>query len=136
MSTKLKSTKSGGDPVADFMVKLKHPLKAEIEAVRKIIHRADPSLTEQIKWNAPSFCKDGDDRITLNLTGKGFIRLIFHRGAKVKDSNGKGRLFEDKTGLLEWAADDRAIAKFTSMADVKEKEKHLIATVKKWISLT
>lgn len=136
MSAKLKSNKSGGDQVADFMAKLKHPLKAEIEAVRKIIHSAHPELTEQIKWNAPSFCKEGEDRITFNLAGKGFIRLIFHRGAKVKDSKGEGRLFEDKTGLLEWAADDRAIAKFTDLRDVKAKEKDLVAIVRKWISLT
>ncbi len=36
------------------MAGLEHPLKAEIEALRDIILRAHPGITELIKWNAPS----------------------------------------------------------------------------------
>jgi hypothetical protein len=51
--------------------------------------------------------------MTFNLHGKGFFRLVFYRGAKVKDDIGKGPLFDDTTGLLEWVTADRVLVKFT-----------------------
>ncbi len=119
-----------------FLKELKHPQKKEIELLRKIILSTDKKLTEQIKWNAPSFCYNGDDRITFNLTGKGFIRIIFHCGAKVKDNKSKTRLFDDKTGLFEWAANDRTIVTFSDLEEIKAKEKHLKEVIKSWLSIT
>ena len=121
------------EQVKQFLADLKHTHKKEVEALRKIILAADKNLTEQIKWNAPSFCHNGDDRITMNLAGKGMVRLVFHRGAKVKDAQGKGRILDDKTGLLEWASDDRAIVTIKDMDTVKANEKDLVCLVKKWI---
>jgi hypothetical protein len=87
--------------VVDYMNNLEHPLKKEIEEVRKIILSANNQFTEHIKWNAPSFCINNEDRVTFNLQGKGYFRLIFLRGSKVKKDNiGKGPLFEDTTGLF------------------------------------
>jgi hypothetical protein len=124
---------SGAQQVKEFLDQLEHPLKKEILAVRKIILGANKELTEQIKWNAPSFCFNGEDRITFNLLGKDFFRLIFHTGAKVKEKKVKGKLLEDKSGLLEWAADDRAVAKFNDMKEIKANEKVLIDIVNRWI---
>lgn len=136
MPAKSPKPADGHQQVIDYLSKLDHPLKKEIEEVRKIILSSDNQLTEQIKWNAPSFCMHGDDRITFNLHGKGFFRLIFHCGAKVRDRKSKGRLFEDTTGLLDWASDDRAIAKFTDMKDVNAKGDALKSTVRAWIKAT
>ena len=69
MPAKIKLTDK--EQVRAYMNQLNHPMKAEIEMVRRIIAGADSRLTERIKWNAPSFCLDGDDRITFNLHGKG-----------------------------------------------------------------
>lgn len=129
-------SKAAHQEVNEFLNDLKHPLKAKIEAIRKIILKADNRLTEHIKWNAPSYCIHGDDRITFNLAGKGFIRLVFHCGAKAKDNQAKNKLFEDTTGLLEWAANDRAIAKFTTMEEIKIREKDLIKTINTWLLKT
>lgn len=120
--------------VDEFMSKLDHPLKHEIEKVRAIILESDAQLTEHIKWNAPSYCYNNEDRITFNLHGKGFFRLVFHCGSKVKER--KERLFEDPTGLLDWAANDRAIVKFTNENDVEEKTEQLKAVIRKWIEIT
>jgi hypothetical protein len=129
-------SKSGKEQVTEFLKDLKHPLKAEVEELRKIILQTDNRLTEHIKWNAPSFCIHGDDRITFNLAGKGFIRLVFHCGAKAKDNQAKNRLFEDTTGLLEWAANDRAIVKFAGMQEIKKRENDLIKIISTWILKT
>ncbi|MBS4172776.1 DUF1801 domain-containing protein [Bacillus sp. FJAT-49736] len=132
-----KSKKSSVEQqVAEFMDNLEHPLKEEIGEVRKIILSANKQINEHIKWNAPSFQVGNEDRITFNLHGKGFFRLIFHCGAKKKDAIGQGYLFDDTTGILEWVAGDRAIVKFTDMNDVKAKEKKLTEVITKWIEVT
>ncbi|MGE6260756.1 DUF1801 domain-containing protein [Heyndrickxia sporothermodurans] len=127
---------SGHQQVVEFMDNLEHPLKEEIEAVRKIILSANKQINEHIKWNAPSFQFENEDRITFNLHGKGFFRLIFHCGAKKKDNIGQENLFDDTTGILEWVAGDRAMVKFTDINDVKAKEKKLKEVIIKWIEVT
>lgn len=138
----MKTVKKGNDKakgrqaVEDFLMNLEHPFSAEIEEVRKIVLSANKELTEHIKWNAPSFAINGEDRITFNLQGKGFFRLVFHCGAKVRDGKSDARLIEDTTGLLEWAASDRAIAKFTDMEDVKRKKDVLVRVTNMWLDKT
>lgn len=134
---KRKSPKlSGSEQVAQFLAELTHPQKAEIEEVRRIILEAQPDLTEQIKWKAPSFCAHGDDRITFNFSGKKGFRLVFHCGVKKRAVPLTERLYEDTFGIMEWADHDRAIVQFPDVNSVKEKKEALIKTVQIWISLT
>lgn len=131
-----KSSKlSGPEQVAEFMNHLEHPLKEVIEEVRKIILSTDDKITEHIKWNAPSFCYGGEDRITFNLHEKGFFRLIFHCGAKAKYRYTNEPLIIDTSGLLEWKAVDRAMMKFTDQDDVKAKEGKLREIITKWLEV-
>ncbi|MBD0257911.1 MAG: DUF1801 domain-containing protein [Cytophagales bacterium] len=116
------------------MAQLQHPLKEAIGAVRSILLGAHPELTERIKWNAPSYCYHGDDRVTFNLHGEGFFRLVFHCGAKAKAGKPAGRLLDDATGLLEWVTDDRATVTFTGMQEVQAKETALGRVVRQWIA--
>ncbi|WP_191567366.1 DUF1801 domain-containing protein [Metabacillus idriensis] len=126
---------SGPEQVAEFMNNLEHPLKEEIEEVRNIILSTDDKITEHIKWNAPSFCYEGEDRITFNLHGQGFIRLVFHCGAKVKDRKINEPLIVYPSGILEWKAADRAMMKFTDKNDVKAKEEKLREVITKWLKV-
>ncbi len=126
---------SGPDQVEAFLNKLEHPLKPEIEAVRNIILRANSQLREHIKWNAPSFHDQAEDRITFHLRGKDFFLLVFHCGAKAKERADKGPLFEDTTGLLQWVAADRATVRLTSMEDVITKKDKLVEVINKWLEV-
>lgn len=126
--------RNGPEQVAAFFDELDHPLKEAMLSVRAIILASDDSITEHVKWKAPSFMHGGDDRITFNLHRDGRILLIFHRGAKVKDSNGTGRLFDDTTGMLDWLADDRASVAFGSVEEVLAKQDDLRKIVKMWIT--
>lgn len=132
----LKKRLTGPEQVAEFMAKLEHPLKEEIELVRQIVLSSADSIREHIKWNAPSFFIENDDRITFNLKGKGFFRLIFHCGAKARPEAAKEPLFVDHTGLLEWQANDRALEKFIDMEDIKAKEDGLRLVIGEWIKAT
>lgn len=119
------------EKVDAFLRDLQHSRKAEIEAIRSLILKSHPGVTEQIKWNAPSFCYGGDDRVTLRLQPGNRVQLIFHRGAKSKDSSGFS--FADESELLEWLAVDRAVVTFQGVEDVKQKETVLSDLVCRWM---
>lgn len=108
-----------------------HPQKEAIEYLSAAILAADPQITEQVKWNAPSFCYDGVDRVTFQLKSED-IQLIFHRGAKVKDDTASFT-FDDDSGLMDWRSPDRAVVTFKNLADVKANEETFLALVKRWI---
>ena len=125
------SNRSG--EVDQFIKDLEHPLKEEIAQMRAIILDSDPQISEHIKWNAPSFLYNGEDRLTFNLHHRDRIQLIFHRGAKVKDS--QGFEFEDSTGLLEWVTADRAKLTLLDMQDLDAKKTALRKVVNQWIKV-
>ena len=125
---------SGEEQVSSFINKTTHPLKKVMEEVRRLILSTNKEITEHIKWNAPSFCMDGDDRITFNLSKSDYLLLVFHRGVKVKNS--KGQLFNDTTGLLEWLSNDRATIKISSMQEVTARKNQLKKVIKQWIDNT
>lgn len=119
--------------VTAFLVGMTHTRKAEIERVRELIFEAEPTLREQIKWNAPSYGHE-DDRITFRLQPGDKVDLIFHRGAKVKDS--AGFAFTDESGLVKWLAADRGIVSFADAAEIEASAKPFKQLVKRWIAAT
>jgi hypothetical protein len=133
MANKTSKTNQEND-VDRFMVRLEHPLKDVVEEVRRIILAADDEITEHIKWNAPSFGYHHQDRVTFRLYPKEGVQLIFHRGAKVKAS--EGFTFEDDSGLLQWLASDRAAVTLLDRRDVEAKEASLARVVKRWMDAT
>ena len=119
---------------ATFFAACKHPLLAELLALRTIVQQSAPKLAEIIKWNAPSYhIAGGDDCLTFNLSAKDRVRLVFHCGAKQKDTRGQGPLVEVDHAWLQWPADDRAVATFFDMAEVEAAKPSLIKLVRAWI---
>lgn len=125
---------NGPAAVAQFLQTLDDPRKAEVAQLRTIILGADPGITEQIKWKAPSFCYRGDDRVTMRLHPKGGVQLIFHRGAKVKDST--DFVYDDQSGLLQWVAKDRATLTFHTLAEITAQQQTLEELVRRWVAAT
>lgn len=122
----------GPQDVAEFMQKLEHPLKAEIEAVRAIILGADKQIGEGIKWNSPSFCIK-EYFATVNIRNDALL-VILHLGAKVKDSSFTGLTISDPAGLLEWLGKDRAAVKFRDMQAVEAQRTAFEDIVRQWIT--
>ena len=120
------------EQVDQFLSRLDHPMKTEIEQVRRIILSANEEITEHIKWNAPSFCYKGEDRVTFNLHAKDGIQLIFHRGAKSKES--AELKSSNPSNLLKWITTDRAKVELKDMADVEANRSELARLVNTWIS--
>ena len=122
--------------VTAYIQKLEEPTAAIIEALRQIILSTAPEISEEIKWNAPSFFYTGPMKqfnpkeykrhiIVMNLHKR--ILLVLPSGAKVNDNS----------GLLEGDyTDGRRLINITGMDDVIQKEPLLRAIVKEWLKAT
>ena len=113
-----------------FMAALDHPLKADIEAVRKLILAASSEIIDGVKWNSLSF-RHTDWFATVNLRSTTTIQLVMHTGAKAKDNPKLNT--PDENGLLVWLAKDRALATLGSGKTLKTNAKAFEAIVKAWI---
>jgi hypothetical protein len=114
--------------VEAFLASLDHPLKPEILAVRQVILGADPSITEGIKWNVPSFRATGWFA-AFHLRAKAGMQVILHLGAKVRD--GAAVAIDDP--LLVWLGKDRASVTFRDADDVAEKRDAFADLIRRWI---
>jgi len=125
--------KKSANEVDDFMQALAHPQKAEIEALRTIIKGADKSISEGIKWNAPSY-RTVEWFATMNLRSKTGMQVILHLGAKVKEKGWKGFTLDDPAGLATWLGKDRAMVTFADLKAIKAHKGAFVAILKQWIA--
>lgn len=116
-----------------FMRELRHPCKAEVEALREVVLGADPSIAEGIKWNAPSF-RTSEYFGTTHLRAKAGIGLILHLGAKARELPKGGLRIEDPEKLLTWLGKDRAMVSFADRRDLENKTAALRAILRQWLA--
>lgn len=121
-SSKAKPTDA--EQVADWMNKLEHPLKAEIDAVRTIIKASNKAIKERIKWNAPSYYSTADI-VTFNHRATKHVHLIFHHPTIVKIIS----------PLLEGDYKDRRMLYLPDMKAVKANKKELQRIINESVQL-
>ncbi len=107
------------------MDKLNHPFKTEVQIIREIIKNVNKDITEQIKWNAPSFSYGGESLVTFNLWEQGRIHLVFHNPM----------ISKVKSKVLEGDYDYRRMAYFADMKDIEAKKSALEKVLKDLIKL-
>ena len=122
---KANSTTGNTEQVDEFMDKLDHPFKAEVQMIREIIKKVNKEITEQIKWNAPSFSYKGESLVTFNLWEKKKIHLVFHNPM----------ISKVKSKLLEGDYDHRRMAYFADKKDIEAKRIALEKALKDLIKL-
>jgi len=83
MIKKLITKLTDAEQVALYMENATHSLKAEMEAIRKIIKGADKRIGERIKWSAPSYYFK-QDMVTFGPVKANTILLVFHHPFIVK----------------------------------------------------
>ncbi|MEO5499392.1 MAG: DUF1801 domain-containing protein [Candidatus Saccharimonadales bacterium] len=119
----------------EFFSDLDDEKRLQVDALRDLILKTEPQLEEHIKWNAPSYVLDGDDRITFNLMNKqGVVKLILHMGATRKEDKKATPIMQDVTGLIEWSSDIRGMITFDTTDDVNSKLPLLRKIIKDWLS--
>jgi hypothetical protein len=110
--------------------------KAQVEGIRNIIMAAEPRLLETLKWNAPNFVLDGEDRLTLNLMNKeGKVKLIFHMGATKPEDKRANPVMTDTTGLLFWNSNIRGTITFESSQHVDQVREQVTTLVREWLRI-
>ena len=122
---KPKLTKDKAEQVQEFMDQLDHPFKAEVQILREIIKNTDSGITEQSKWNAPSFSYKGESLVTFNLWEKKRVHLVFHNPM----------ISRVRSELLEGEYEDRRMAYFADKSDIELKSKALEKALKDLIRL-
>lgn len=110
--------------------------RAQIVLLREIIISTAPELVESIKWNAPNYIFNGEDRITFNVLNKdNSVKLVFHMGALRKEDKKGKPITVDGAQLLEWASDIPGYATFRSLDDIKLRESVLRNFILSWLAL-
>ena len=132
MQSKEKNAKPSDSAAVDaYMQALAHPLAKLAAEVRRTILAADPSVGEEIKWNAPAFFYTGamvpfDPKeyrrhlIVFNFYRKDCLRLVFWHGDRAND----------KSGFLAGTySDGRRVAELLSMEELRSRKKTLVAVL-------
>jgi uncharacterized protein YdhG (YjbR/CyaY superfamily) len=114
LAKKTGTNSSDAEKVEEYMRKLVHPLKAEIEVIRNIIKGANNKIAERIKWNAPSYYYK-EDLVTFNIRATKHVHLVFHQPAIVNMSS----------ALLEGNYKDRRMVYLQHMQQVEANKKEL-----------
>jgi hypothetical protein len=101
--------------VSGFLDALDSDRRSQVDALRELVLSAHPGLVETIKWNSPSYSLYGVDRLTVNVSKTGPVRLILHHGTRVAEDKGEMPSFTgDPAGLLTWHSNIRASLNWTT----------------------
>lgn len=122
--------------VPEFLADLTPDQKAQVELLRQYILQAEPTLTENIKWNAPNYVFKGIDRITFNLMNKEHVvKILIHKGAVEKEDKKSKPVMNDTFGLVSWNSNIRGTLAFSSIQDVERNAQALVTIFKNWLKL-
>ena len=122
--------------IEEFLGGLSKEKRLQVDALRDLILKTQPQLQEHIKWNAPSYVLDGDDRITFNLINKQqLVKIILHMDVIRKENKKGAPLMQNDSGLIEWSSDIRGTITFASMEDVTSNLTLLQKIIKDWLAI-
>jgi hypothetical protein len=108
-----------------YMARLEYPMKAEVEAIRETIKGIDRDITEEVKWNAPSFSYKGAYLVTFNLRNPHRILLVFHHPAIARITS-------------DWLEGDypaRRLAYLAGMDELQARNGELISIIQRLIRI-
>jgi hypothetical protein len=131
---KAKQTKA--EKVAAYMQQLQHPMKDVIEELRKVIKASHTDIEEDIAWNTPTYYYTGLMQDFAPKEYKNYIvGFVMNRTDCVRLVFLFGKRLDNADGLLEGTfKDERKLAVFNSMQDVKNKKQALQAAIRNWIA--
>jgi len=121
--------------VEEFITDLSDERQQQVQALRALIKATHPELTEHIKWNAPSYVLDGEDRITFNMHYPDQTMILIHMGATRKENKKADPIMKDETGLVEWNSDIRGTVSFSSLDEIANSQADLTKILNAWLLL-
>lgn len=128
-----RSARTAPTDVDALLATLEHPLTPVILALRSIVLGVDPSITESIKWNAPSYAT-AEHFATFHLRAADAVQLVLHLGAKARPDAALRERIADPDALLQWRGSDRATVTFRDLRDVEAKRAAFADVLRQWIT--
>lgn len=123
--------------IDEFLESLDPARREQVDVVRTLILAARPQLIEHIKWNAPSYVYEGEDRITFNVMNKqNFVKLVLHMGVAHKEDKNGIPVLKDDSGIVEWSSDIRGTITFSDINDVHIKSNAIKLILKNWLAIS
>lgn len=115
------------EKVSEYLQKMVHPLMEMVHLLRKMILSVDEKIGEGIYWNSPTFYFTGEMKAFEPKEYKRYIvGFVFNKTEVIRMVFLKGANATDPTGILEGSyIDGRRLAVFSSLEDIKIKEKAL-----------
>ncbi len=110
--------------VDKWFEKYDNPQKELVLAVRDIVLSVDDRVTEDIKWQAPTFIYRGNIASFFPKAKKN-VSLMFHKGASISDPS----------KLLEGDGDTSRVARFFDQEDLAKKKSALEGVILSWIKM-
>ena len=108
----------------------------EINKLRELILHTEPRLVENLKWNAPNYVYNDEDRITFNVINKqNKVKIVIHMGPTRKENKKGSPLLPNDQGLVEWNSDIRGTISFEDIHDVNTKSTRLQKLFRDWLAL-
>lgn len=122
--------------VNQFLNDLPEAKRTQVDALRALITNTLPTAVEHIKWNAPSYVIDGEDRITFNILNKeGLVKLVLHMGALRKEDGKAAPVYTDTSSLITWVSDIRGYITITDTAMIADNKQSLQKILKDWVAI-
>jgi hypothetical protein len=121
----MKEKKIDAEKVSDFIEKLEHPLKPEVEFLRKLIRKTDKRIQERIKWNAPSYYIE-EDLFTFGPFRNETLLIVFHHP----------EIVNVKSELLEGEYKDRRLLYLNNKKHVKSSAGEITKIIAELIRLS
>lgn len=112
--------------IDQYLATFEHPLLDAITEVRRIFAAHSPEITEEVKWNAPTFRYRGQYLVTIHVKALDRVMLIFHNAVTPRV----------ESALLEGDyADGRRMAYFASVEAVRAQRAELDDVIAQLIEL-
>lgn len=107
--------------------------RQQVELLRQIILE-NTDVTEHVKWNAPSYVYNYEDRMTFNLYGD--VKILIHMDATRKEDKKGTPIMDDPDHIISWNSDIRGTITFSDLKDVETKREAFISVIQRWLTLT
>lgn len=116
--------KNKNPKVDEWFKSYDNPLRELVNEVREIILATDERISEDIKWQAPTFIYKGNIASFFPKSKKN-VSLMFHKGASIPNPD----------GLLEGEGKVSRVARFYDAQDIEKKKASLETIIKDWIEM-
>ncbi|OYU82105.1 MAG: hypothetical protein CFE23_02080 [Flavobacterium sp. BFFFF1] len=121
--------------VTEFIQKLEPEFSKLIEEIRVAVLETDKSVSEQIKWNSPSFFYNGEIKSFNPNEYKRDILVIHTRKNEALLVFPTGNVMDNKSGILEGDyADGRKMINFKTIEDFERKRNDFKEIIKDWLT--